>query len=68
MKDKEIRWEHIKIERNGRSLFDTYCGLNSCCEECNKRVRFLCKLREQLKEHLTKYQEKIIKRFLDERG
>ena len=63
MTDKQIRWKHIQLERNGRRLFDTYCGLNSCCEECNKNVRFWCKV----KEHLVLHQESIIKNMLDTR-
>ena len=63
MTDKQIRWEHIKLERNGRRLFDTYCGLNGCCEECNPKIRFWCKVKERLIQH----QEKILKCILDRR-
>lgn len=63
MRDNQILWKHIQLERNGRRLFNTYCGLNSCCEECNKKVRFWCKIKERLVCH----QEKIIKKLLDER-
>lgn len=63
MRDNQILWKHIKLERNGRRLFYTYCGLNGCCEECNKKVKFWCKV----KEHLICHQEKIIKKLLDQR-
>lgn len=64
MRDAQIRWEHINAERNGRRLFDVYCCLNSCCEECSKKVRFLCKVIDRL----TKLQEKIIRKSLDKKG
>lgn len=64
MTDKQIRWQQIKAERGGRRLFDVYCSLNGCCEECNKKVRFWCKV----KERIILLQEKIIKRLLDKRG
>ena len=63
MTDKQIRWEHVKQELPGRRIFDKYCSLNGCCEECNKKVRFWCKVKERLILH----QEKIIKKVLDER-
>lgn len=63
MRDTQIRWEHIKAARKGRRLFTVYCDLNSCCEECNKKVRFLCKV----KERLTACQDKIIRKSLDKK-
>lgn len=63
MTDKQIRWEHIKQERNGRRLFDTYCWLNSCCEECNPKVRFWCRMKEIIISH----QDKIISKLLNGR-
>lgn len=63
MRDTQIRWQHINEVQKGRRLFDTYCQLNGCCEECNRKVRFWCKV----KERLIKHQEKIIKNVLDKR-
>ena len=62
MKNEDIDWEIIKEESQGR-LFDTYCYLNSCCEECNRKVRFWCKVKDKL----IKHQEKIIKKSLDKK-
>lgn len=33
--------------RNGGvyGYFNAYCWLNRCCDTCNRRVRFLCKLK-----------------------
>lgn len=64
MEDKQIQWEHINAARKGNRLFDSYCFLNSCCEECSKKVRFWCKV----KERIAQRQEKIIKKMLDKRG
>lgn len=63
MKDREIRWRHVNPVLRGRRLFEKYCHLNGCCEECNKKVRFWCKV----KELLIKHQEKIIKKTLNRR-
>ena len=63
MRDTQIRWEHINSERNGHRLFDVYCHLNSCCEECNKRVRFWCKVKDRLITH----QDNIIRKMLNKR-
>lgn len=64
MDDKQIRWQHIKLERKGRRLFDVYCSLNGCCECCNKKVKIWCKVKERIALH----QEKIITKLLDRRG
>ena len=62
MKNKDIDWEVIKEESQGR-LFSTYFYLNSCCEECNREVHFWCKVKDKL----IKHQEKIIKKSLDKK-
>ena len=63
MKDKDLTWDIVNSEGKGR-LFDRYCYLNSCCEECNKKVRFWCKVKDKL----IKRQEKIIKKTLDNKN
>lgn len=43
-----------QIERNryqGNSIVDyhrSYCDLHSCCDECNPKVRFICKIKCKL--------------------
>ena len=64
MTDKDLTWDIVNSELKGYSLFDRYCWLNSCCENCNKKVRFWCKVKKLLITH----QEKIIKRLLDKRS
>ena len=64
MKDKDLTWDIVNSEHRGHRLFNRYCNLNSCCEYCNKKVRFWCKA----KERLVKHQEKIIKEILDKRS
>lgn len=64
MKDKDITWDVVVITKPGHRLFDRYCFLNSCCENCNPRVRFWC----QVKDKLICHQEQIIKRSLNKRG
>jgi 5-methylcytosine-specific restriction endonuclease McrA len=64
MCDKDLTWDIVNSEYKGHRLFHRYCNLNSCCEECNKKVRFWCKV----KEILVKHQEKIIKKTLDKRS
>ena len=63
MKDKDLTWDIVNSELIGHSLFKRYCHFNSCCEDCNKRVRFWC----EVKKYITKHQEKIIKKSLDRR-
>lgn len=64
MKDNELTWEIVNSEYKGQPLFYKYCNLNSCCEDCNKKVRFWCKVKDRIMEH----QEKIIRKILDERS
>lgn len=63
MKDKDLTWDIVNSELIGRRLFDRYCHFNSCCEDCNSKVRFWCKVKNRVIEH----QEKIIKKSLDRR-
>ena len=64
MKDKDLTWDIVNSELKGHRLFERYCWLNSCCEECNKKVRFWCKV----KDRLIKHQEKIITKSLNKRA
>lgn len=64
MKDKDIRWEDINSLDKMTGLYQRYCFLNSCCEDCNKRVRFWCVVKDRIRKH----QEKIIKKLLNKRG
>lgn len=63
MKDKDLTWDIVNSELIGHRLFNRYCHFNSCCENCNQRVRFWCKV----KNRVVNYQEKIIKKELDRR-
>ena len=64
MKDKDITWDIVNSEYKGKPLFDRYCWFISCCDHCNPRVRFLCKVKCKIREH----QEKIITKILNKRG
>ena len=64
MKDKDLTWDIVNSELEGHRLFERYCWLNSCCAECNKKVRFWCKV----KDRLIKHQEKIITKSLNKRA
>lgn len=63
MNDKELTWDMVNSEWKGERLFVRYCWFNSCCENCNKNVRFWCKI----KDRLIKHQEKIITKLLNKR-
>jgi len=63
MKDKDITWEHIYQAEKG-NMFDKYCNLISCCDHCNKKVRFWCKI----KRFIQIRQIKIIGKSLSKRG
>ena len=52
------------MSKNYVPAADRYCYLESCCEECNKKVRFWCKVKDKL----IKHQEKIIKKSLDDKN
>lgn len=56
MKDKDLTWDIVNSELYGHRLFERYCWRKSHCEECNKKVRFWCKVADRL----IKHQEKII--------
>ena len=64
MKDKDIKWEDINSLDKITGLFKRYCFLNSCCENCNRRIYFWCRI----KDYISKHQEKIITKFLNKRG
>lgn len=40
MKVKDLTWDIVNSEFKGHRLFERYCWLNSCCEECNKKFAF----------------------------
>ena len=64
MKDKDLTWDIVNSELKGHRLFERYCWLNSCCENCNEKVRFWCKIKNQL----IKHQEKIITKSINKRA
>lgn len=64
MKDKDLTWDIVNSELKGHRLFERYCWLNSCCGNCNKKVRFWCKIKNQL----IKHQEKIITKSINKRA
>ncbi len=64
MKAEDLTWEIVNSELIGHPLFDRYCNFNSCCENCNPKVRFWCKVKLKIKKH----QEKIITKILDKRN
>lgn len=63
MKDKDIKWKDVNSLDYIAGRFNQYCFLNSCCEDCNKKVRFWC----GVKKYITKHQEKIITKLLNRR-
>lgn len=42
---------------NVYGTFQTYCNEHSCCDDCDRKVRFLCKVKNRIEE----LQSKIIK-------
>lgn len=64
MKDKDIKWNDVNSLDGITGLFKKYCFLNDCCENCNKKVRFWCKV----KVRISKHQEKIITKSLNRKG
>lgn len=46
----------------GYSVYGTfkgYCDLHDCCEGCNKKIRFLCKIKVKIEKLQTKIINKI---------
>lgn len=64
MKDKDLTWDIVNSELYGHRLIERYCWLKSNCEECNKKVRFWCKVADRL----FKHQEKIITKSINKRA
>jgi len=64
VKDKDITWKDVKSLDRLTGLFKKYCFLNSCCENCNLKVRLWCKMKNRITEH----QEKIITKLLNKRA
>lgn len=43
--------------RSGSNIYGykkSYCGYQSCCEECDKRIRFWCKVIQKIEDIQTK--------------
>lgn len=64
MKENKITWDIINSSYQGRGLFYKYCHLVSCCEDCNKKIRFWCKVKCKIE----RTQEKLIKKILYKRS
>lgn len=64
MRAKDITWDHVTKEYVGLPLFQKWCNLNSCCEECDAKVRFWCRVKSKITEH----QKKLIRRILNKRS
>ena len=47
---------------NKYGTYRTYCELNGCCDTCNPKVRFLCKVRNRW---INSIQEYIIEKEID---
>lgn len=62
MKHEQITWRVLN-EMKKTPTFNRYCSLISCCEECNPRVRMICKVKKKL----TDIQEMIIRNELNNR-
>ena len=63
MKDKDIKWADVNSLDGIAGLFERYCFLNGCCEDCSKKVRFWCKVKNRIRTH----QVKIITKSLNKR-
>ena len=64
MKAKDIKWDDVNSLDRITGLFNRYCSLNSCCENCNKKVRFWCVVKDRIRER----QERIITKLLNAKG
>lgn len=62
MKENEITRDIINSSYRGRGLFYKYCHLVSCCEDCNKKIRFWCKVKRKIESHQNKLIEKILRK------
>lgn len=67
MKNKEKKFTMQQVHDNRKQGYCVYgikkgyCGLVNCCDYCNKRVRFWCKIIAKIEEHQTKIIKKICK-------
>lgn len=56
-KEKKITRVQLEGARKNYSgvygYFDAFCKLHSCCEECNRWVRLLCKIKLMLEKVQT---------------
>ena len=64
MKDKDLTWDKVNSNFNGKPLFDRYCGYISSCDVCNPKIRFWCEIKSKIHD----YQTEIIKKTLDKRS
>ena len=44
----------------GLPLRERFCSMVSCCEYCNRRVRFWCRVNSRIGEHQTKIIKKLL--------
>lgn len=44
--------------------FDSYCNYMYCCEECNHKIRFWCKIIDKIRD----IQKKHILKYVNKRG
>ncbi len=62
---KELKVTKQMIEESrhrGYSVYGTfkgYCDLHECCDNCNKRIRFLCKAKVAIEKMQTNIINKI---------
>lgn len=65
MIEKKINYNELKNARcKDKNLYDyykSYCSLMSCCEECNSKIRFWCKVIDKIRDIQKKYILKICK-------
>lgn len=63
--EKKITRQMVNDNRhqgyNVYGIFKSYCDLHSSCDECNSRVRFLCKI----KSHIEHIQKRIVDKICE---
>lgn len=66
MKHKELKVTRKMLydgRYQGNSVYGikkSYCDLHDCCEVCNSRVRFLCKIIQKIEDLQIKIIDKIV--------
>jgi hypothetical protein len=65
MKELKVTKEMVNKSRHqGHSVhgsFKGFCDLHSCCEECNKKVKFWCKVKTKIEDIQTRIIDKNCK-------